>query len=391
MIKIQSKLKFNKIDIILLFSLFIVITPGYIEYLIPSNIIFFIRLILNIFLVIELLRYGCTISVATFFFAIYNLIITFSTFVNFGIDIGKLGYCILYSLLPVTIVIFIENLSTKNFVRLINILHYFCIYYIIINFICILVYPNGFVESRFYTDQEFYFLGAKLEVALYSILLLSVNIVYDKLIHGKITKISVILLIITIVVNNMMHCATGLIITITYVLILIFKDIIYKLNILNARNIVVVIAVIVTFVLTGYYKNISFISDFFQNVLNKSIDLTGRTYIYNHITTIINNSPILGYGFNNNIVFRVLGHAHAHNSYLQIIIDSGGMGFVIWLIYFVITLNKIVKNKMSKYSIIILGAIVSIMVGAIADNVFQISFYLILTIGANMNKLKWKV
>ena len=92
---------------------------------------------------------------------------------------------------------------------------------------------------------------------------------------------------------------------------------------------------VLSFVLPGFLAmnltlimNIPRIREFVMNVLQKSVGLTGRAYIYNNLLNIFKEKPILGYGYNSEIVQRLTRVGNAQNGLFQILIDFGICGVV---------------------------------------------------------------
>ena len=92
---------------------------------------------------------------------------------------------------------------------------------------------------------------------------------------------------------------------------------------------------VLSFVLPGFLAmnmtlimNIPQVREFVMNVLHKSVGLTGRTYIYNNLLDIFKEKPIIGYGYNSEIVQRITRVGNAQNGLFQILIDFGICGVV---------------------------------------------------------------
>lgn len=118
-------------------------------------------------------------------------------------------------------------------------------------------------------------------------------------------------------------------------------------------------------------------------MLGKNINLTGRISIYRLLPELVMRQWGVGYGYNNDTIFRNIGLYHAHNSFLQIMLDYGLGGFILWILFLVSVFRKATANVNSVVRIGLVGCI-AILVGSIGDNCIGKFYYftLIMTISA---------
>lgn len=65
---------------------------------------------------------------------------------------------------------------------------------------------------------------------------------------------------------------------------------------------------------------------FIQEVLGKSLTLTGRLQIYEMLGGLVDERLYCGWGFNSDIVSYVVGYGNAQNGIMQVIVESGLIG-----------------------------------------------------------------
>ncbi len=119
---------------------------------------------------------------------------------------------------------------------------------------------------------------------------------------------------------------------------------------------------------------------------------SGRDVLYSYIIDLIKNNPIIGYGVG--IVQVNLGST-AHNIFLQIFVESGFVGFLIWTLIWIFCIKKYIKiirlNNIESYKIITL--LISISLGRllISSDMWlrpEYWFVLSLLIGSSYNNIK---
>lgn len=108
------------------------------------------------------------------------------------------------------------------------------------------------------------------------------------------------------------------------------------------------LAILYWLVLGGIYQTIDAFVYLIEKVLNKSITLTGRTYIFEKSFVLISNSPIWGYGYKNSAVTDYIGDVNtafvsAHNSILDVALNSGIPSCIILCFLSILVLFRIYK------------------------------------------------
>ena len=104
-------------------------------------------------------------------------------------------------------------------------------------------------------------------------------------------------------------------------------------------------SLVATFILVLFSETIThigFVADFITGFLGKSITLTGRSYVYEHVLPFLAQSPLLGNGYNSvyalfdgRMMFSATGYAlNAQNAMIEYCLYFGIVGVVLlyWFI-----------------------------------------------------------
>lgn len=135
------------------------------------------------------------------------------------------------------------------------------------------------------------------------------------------------------------------------------------------------------------------LSPFLSNLFNKSETLSGRTEIWKTAIGVVKNNLLIGIGeYNSNYFIEisgVRGATHAHNQILQVLLNSGVVGFSIYA-YFAVKLmglRKIISNNVIVvYYLIYLFTILLMCVTSLPfDNFFYLSVLIV------VNYMKWNM
>lgn len=152
-------------------------------------------------------------------------------------------------------------------------------------------------------------------------------------------------------VGALIGCLVILILFCVYFLMdkLKIKKLYYK--IFNIRNLFIIsIIVFLLIVVLGVQKYFSFI---IVDIFNKDITLTNRTYIWEDCFDLIKSHILFGNGI---IDFEsrlsLYGVYHAHSNFLNIILETGIIGFFIYLCLWKFVIKSILFVKKSFFSII---------------------------------------
>lgn len=105
------------------------------------------------------------------------------------------------------------------------------------------------------------------------------------------------------------------------------------------------------------------LDSFITNVLHRSLDFTERTDIWDEAINVIRNSPIIGQGCR----MILAGKPHAHNMYLEITVEFGLIGLVLFSVFNVVYIKEIDKQKDDISKIIFIGLLFAMHLTFIVD------------------------
>lgn len=169
-----------------------------------------------------------------------------------------------------------------------------------------------------------------------------------------------------------------IIFAVTFILSNILKINSLKKVIKNYKIIILLILIFFLFMLTTNGRILV------SNLFNKSIDYSGRVVIWDSIITIIKNNPLIGIGDLTSdalvAITNVNGATHAHNQILRILLASGFIGLLCYVIL-IIKLSKIkyYLNKKKLYRIY-LCYLIALLIGGLTANTFNNIFYVLTVI-----------
>ena len=134
---------------------------------------------------------------------------------------------------------------------------------------------------------------------------------------------------------------------------------------------IVIVAANVIYFGTGMLLNIPAVQFFIQDVLGRSLTMTGRTPIYDCLELLINEKPVFGWGYGNTAVMALVGYGNAQNGIAELMVNYGAFG-VLAFFATVIGLFPSVKKFRSHNP-----RLVAIIYGTILASLVEISFGLV--------------
>lgn len=123
-----------------------------------------------------------------------------------------------------------------------------------------------------------------------------------------------------------------------------------------------------------------YVQSFVQDVLGRSLTMTGRTPIYDSLGIIIGSSPFVGYGYGNNIVERVVGWGNAQNGIADIAVLYGLVGVVSFGLMVHGVLGE--KRERNEKALSLIGVLYGSILASLVEVSFGIAFYFALAIVA---------
>ena len=215
---------------------------------------------------------------------------------------------------------------------------------VIINFISILMNPVNYYNNL----TRVHFLGFdndNVPVLLLAVYFNIFNIMLNK--KGKLVYLSIITAIISSILVWSANGIIGISMVMLYLLIIrkIWKEGSKVLNLKIYYSIALLFFVLV--VLLRVQDHLSFL---IQDILNRDLTFTGRTYIWDYAIESISNNKIFGIGiYDFALRLSRTGVYHAHCTLLNITFEAGILGLISYFSIWILSVVKSEKYKSNKY------------------------------------------
>lgn len=134
----------------------------------------------------------------------------------------------------------------------------------------------------------------------------------------------------------------------------------------------------IVFFCSGMMLQNPYVQSFIQDVLGRSLTMTGRTPIYDRLGFIIGASPYVGYGYGNTIVERVVGWGNAQNGVAEIVVMYGLVGLVSFGLMVHGVLGE--KGERNEKALSLIGVLYGMILTSLVEVSFGIAFYFALAI-----------
>lgn len=331
---------------ILLYAIIVMQTIFFL-YTIPiaQTALSILRLLVFIFVLVMFVRYHSpnrlSVQVLLYFLVLFactfigkgNLITVVSTFINFYTLIILLDYDAQHDL----------KTCVCRLAIVFSVISY-------INFICIAIAPEGlFMHTYYLLGGNYNQMGVAMFIATF------INLFYTKTWH-------------TGYVNTLLTCITSLaspliVGSMTSVLGLILLWIFACLKTTRIKRwfiygLTIVYIIFQTSVVFfgNQIASTRFAKFFVQNILHKSLTFSNRTNVWIYTKNMIAESWIYGYGTHDKAWYldtSRLTVSHAHNIFLQVLLDGGVVLMVPFLIILIITIVSLLKSNLpTKYDLL---------------------------------------
>lgn len=215
---------------------------------------------------------------------------------------------------------------------------------VIINFISILMNPVNYYNNL----TRVHFLGFdndNVPVLLLAVYFNIFNIMLNK--KGKLAYLSIITAIISSILVWSANGIIGISMVMLYLLIIrkVWKKGSKVLNLKIYYSIALLFFVLV--VLLRVQDHLSFL---IQDILNRDLTFTGRTYIWDYAIESISNNKIFGIGiYDFALRLSRTGVYHAHCTLLNITFEAGILGLISYFSIWILSVVKSEKYKSNKY------------------------------------------
>lgn len=179
------------------------------------------------------------------------------------------------------------------------------------------------INNIYDVPDNIFFMGSKFGVSYSHILFCALLFTYKK--YSIIWKIA--LLLFCVFISRIVYCSTGLIGAISFLLLYLFEKfggkLLYKRYIFFLS---IVVSACFAFVIILIMESPLYLA--LMEKLGETTTMTGRTIVYKHLADIIADSPFLGYGNGNGVMYVIYctGVGNAQNGILTDIVDWGIIG-----------------------------------------------------------------
>lgn len=279
---------------------------------------------------------------------------------------------------------YIDWMIKNNSKNLISSLYWALYIIVTLNFISIILYPNGLYTASYSNN---WFVGYDNTHIFWYMPTLILSLLHLKLKNKKIGIDTIFL------VGSITYCvyycfsANSVVAYTLFLAFLIFNKAFSKIKFMNSKTYFWLFIIIFFMIVIFRVQNI--FSWLIVDILHKDLTFTNRTFIWDNAIESIQQNIIFGYGIEQpDSIASKFGNAHfvhAHNTILDVLYKGGIMACVpfIYLIYeTLIKLNIFEKNKIIKiYSFLIFCLLVMMIFEARED---VIGFYITFSIAFNI-------
>lgn len=266
-------------------------------------------------------------------FEIWILFVTIFRCGNISVAINQL--------LTITTVALFWQMNSKDVYHICKVLYYLLGFFIIINFITLLAFPDGmYVTGVTNTASENWFLGFKNKHIIYFLPFIGLSFIFGQIDGFNFKKL---LMIVIVAFSALYEQSSTTIVCVSVMLLIGFFPFIrehYKIfNMYTYFGISILM-----FIMIPLFRLQFLFSYLIVNVLHKSIDLTYRTDLWDRAFSAIQQHIFTGWGEQVNAVKYVLYNSQsvisAHNQILEYLYTGG---IVLLALYIVLNLRLATK------------------------------------------------
>lgn len=283
--------------------------------------------------------------------------------------------------------LYIDLMTKKGLINLaLKYISQIYIAFCIINFISILIHPNGYV-SGVGEGNEIYFLGLQNRFVFVFLPLVAFQALYSILTYKTIQK-KIFIITIVNTLSLIYFWAVGGMLALILICILFLTIDKFKLKkILN--SITCSIIVIVANILFVGLRVQEYYADFITDTLEKDVTLTGRTLLWDYGFLSFLLHPIWGIGYNNisKLPTDMLGVAHMHNLFMNILYYGGLVGFTLFLIINILVVRNLYKYRRTHCATILVITLFSGYMMSLGDTFDNAAFWILIMLAYNIGKI----
>ncbi len=348
-------IKFNKNCVICFLLVIFYFEPllfKYEPYVFIDNIYSVLKIIAFILILLFTLCSNTKITKGAFIIILYELFLGLTTIINGG-DIVK--YCG-----PALNVISLTLITNYYFPKLkhnyIKILYIILFILVLINTICVLIVPNGFIPPKTSMYALIGFLGIENRYVFFMLPLIFYSAIYSIYKHKKLNWLfyfASIMVLFTLIKAWSVGAMLGMILLIAAIILFSRSEKASFIKKLDFKYYLIFIILLNILLVVFHVQDL--FSNFIMNVLHKDVTLSARTLIWDNAIDLFKGNFLIGVGVQPDAYFRRIfyGVTHTHNLFLNIMVTSGTIGLIIYFIMFgmIQKSNKKIKNVRIKFVI----------------------------------------
>lgn len=253
--------------------------------------------------------------------------------------------------------------------------------YALLNFLTILAFPSGlYIDNpRPGHYREGWLFGINNQFLVFLSPAVSIGILHSWFKRKRISFWMIIVSTISLISTYYTDSATGLV-SLVFIVFAVLMFTRNKKTLAKYDFKKMLVIYIIVWTLLVWMNSVEFFQTIFIEVLGRDMTLSGRTRIWMRVFEEIPNSPWYGYGINVRVLITVT-YFVAHNMILQVILESGIVGLVLFSITVLLSGFKLQTYSRSPYAVIILVGIFSILIGGLTESYRFNYLYMLLMLG----------
>lgn len=265
---------------------------------------------------------------------------------------------------------------------LVQTLFSFCI----INFITVVLFPNGFNYHG--GDNYLFFLGLENRFVFYFLPLVAFAALYSYIKYGVIKRFVYVISLLNMALLLYKWAVGGMLGLIMINVLIVFRKKLLPHQLFNSISCFIV--VILSNLLLVFFRIQENYEDFIVNTLEKDITLTGRTELWDYGLYTFLKNPIWGIGYLdlNNLPPDMLSVGHMHNLFMNVLFYGGLGGIILFLIIQLLWVKRLFKYKKTvEASVLNITMFTSLMM-SLGDTFDSATYWLLVVMCCCLGKIK---
>ncbi len=269
----------------------------------------------------------------------------------------------------VSIVLLINLFINNHLISLLKSLNWLFSIYIYLNFITILLFPNGLYMDNPRTDhyRSAWLLGIENQFVYTIVPGITIIILYTFYKKNKLDFNSVIALLVSIITILSSWSATAIVSYVLFILGLVFLLTKGTKKLLNYNLLIILYSFI--WIVVVRINSYNFFQNIIENILDKDMTFSNRTVIWDRAFLMIESSAWYGYG-NNSVIELITKDFRTHNLILQMLLDNGLVSLILFILLLSLIGQQLIKynaNTNVMISIIVIGMF-AFLIGGLAES-----------------------